>query len=126
MTTGSKSSIMGRRAGHGAGRVWQWFGRLEGRAANRLVERGLSVSVAKALVRVANLAILGVLMYVTFWLTLIGMLLIFAAWIVRNTEHDAAQSGWAIGEQTDHKKNPFYDPINYTDTPDPRFDDEYK
>ena len=36
----------------------------------------------------------------------------------------ADREEWAIGDQAEHKRSPFYDPINYDDDPDPRFDDE--
>lgn len=32
-------------------------------------------------------------------------------------------AGWPADEQNDHKKSVFYDPINYSDSDDPRFDD---
>lgn len=71
-----------------------------------------------------KLTALGVLAYVAFWLAVLLTLVVIAgAWAARS--HDQAdREEWAIGDQAEHKRSPFYDPINYDDDPDPRFDDE--
>lgn len=61
-------------------------------------------------------AVFAAIFYVSFWLVLVWMLLVFALRApVADDEHD---------DQIDHRQTLYYDPINYNDDPDPRFDGE--
>lgn len=48
---------------------------------------------------------------------------IAAAWSGR-TYQSGDDEEWKFGAHADHKRSVFYDPVNYDDDPDPRFNDE--
>lgn len=66
------------RLGRTLGRGWRAYARGERRASNWLVSKGVPVAGATALVWVVKLAVLGVLLYTTFWLALllVGLMLV--------------------------------------------------
>lgn len=111
------------RAGRTLGRAWRSCVRLDRKANGWLVAQGWAPGAAKAALLIVKLAALGVLLYTAFWLALLLALIAFAAWTDRNSERDDSEE-WAIGDQAEHKRSIFYDPFNYDDDPDPRFDDE--
>jgi hypothetical protein len=111
------------RAGRMLGRIWRSCVRLDRRAHGWLLAQGWAPGVVKAVLLIVKLVGLGLLFYAAFWLALLLALVAFAAWTARNSERDDSEE-WAIGDQAEHKRSIFYDPINYDDDPDPRFDDE--
>jgi len=111
------------RLGRMLGRAWRSCVRLDRRAHGWLLAQGWAPGVAKAVLLIVKLVGLGLLFYAAFWLALLLALVAFAAWTARNSERDDSEE-WAIGDQAEHKRSIFYDPINYDDDPDPRFDDE--
>lgn len=111
------------RLGRTLGRAWRSCVRLDRRAHGWLLAQGWAPGAAKAALLIVKLAALGVLLYTAFWLALLLALVAFAAWTARNSEREDSEE-WAIGDQAEHKRSVFYDPINYDDDPDPRFDDE--
>lgn len=111
------------RLGRWAGRVWRGYKRLETGVLEWMQAKGVPVSLAKLLLWGVKLLLIGCLLYVLFWATLILIFGLLAARIALNTTWEEEEE-WAIVEQASHKDSVFYDPINYTDTPDPRFDDE--
>ncbi|XVN19825.1 hypothetical protein QZH46_07085 [Pseudomonas corrugata] len=66
-------------------------------------------------------SVLFVLLFVAFWVAVIVAFIFVAAVTVVRSGPPGEESGF--GEQNDHKKSVFYDPINYNDPDDPRFDD---
>ncbi|PMR75287.1 hypothetical protein C1H69_10195 [Billgrantia endophytica] len=108
---------LGRRAGHG----WRWLVLRDRQAERWLVAHGVPTGGAKALLWLVKLVLLGGLLYAAFWLALLLLFVVVVAWSVRDAGVEAEE--WAIGEQAEYKQNPGYDPINYDDTPDPRFAD---
>lgn len=119
----SAQTSFAERVGRTLGRMWWGFVRLERKAHGRLVAQGWAPDVARGVSLIVKLAAFGVLIYVAFWLALLTMFTVFAGWTARNAAPGEAEE-WAIGDQADHKRSAFYDPINYDDDPDPRFDDE--
>lgn len=115
---------MAERAGRVAGRAWRWFASREQQLIRTLAAQGLSLRVARIVLWVVKLVVLGALLYLAFWLTLLLVFAIVGAWTVYHKDTDYEVAGSSLGDSADHKKNPFYDPINYNDTPDPRFSDE--
>ena len=111
------------RLGRTLGRAWRSCARLDRRAQGWLLARGWAPGIAKAALLAVKLAAIGVLLYTAFWLALLIMFTVFAGWTARNAAPGEAEE-WAIGDQADHKRSVFYDPINYDDDPDPRFDDK--
>lgn len=119
----SAQTTFAERAGRTLGRMWRRLVRLDRKANGWLVAQGWAPGVARAALLVIKLVVLGVLVYFAFWLALLVVLAVAAAWAARNSEHDGSEE-WAVGDQADHKRSVFYDPINYDDDPDPRFEDE--
>jgi fatty acid desaturase len=111
------------RVGRSLGRLWRGGVRLERKARGWLVAQGLAPGVAKTALLVAKLVALGLLLYAAFWLALLVAFSVAAAWAVRGSAYDEYEE-WEIVDQADHKRSVFYDPINYNDDPDPRFDDK--
>lgn len=119
----SPKMTMPKRAGRSLGRAYRAAMRREAYVVRWLVGKGLPIPGAKAILWIIKLAVLGVLLYVAFWLALLLLLVAAAAWLARGADQVEPEE-WAIGDQADHKKSVFYDPINYNDDPDPRFDDD--
>lgn len=111
------------RAGRTLGRLWRGCVRMDRRATQALVAKGWKPGVAKGVLLLVKIAAFGMLLYVALWFALLLAFVVAAAWIARNVATEESEE-WAIGEQADHKRSVFYDPINYNDDPDPRFDDE--
>lgn len=111
------------RAGNWLGRAWRGYMRKEVRAVQWLASNGLPASAGRLLFWVVTIAAFGVLLYMAFWLALLLLLATAVAFAARNSDHDEPQE-LAIGDQSEHKKSVFYDPIFYNDDPDPRFDDD--
>ncbi|MBT2375352.1 DUF3742 family protein [Pseudomonas fluorescens] len=122
MNARTRNSIP-ERLGRWAGQVVCKCRRGESWLLQQFRHRGIPRAVSVPLLWISKLLVIGGLLYFTFW---VALLLVFGgavaklAWASTRDEED-----WAIGEQADHKESVFYDPINYTDTPDPRFDDEF-
>jgi len=79
------------RFGRWLGRGWRGVVRGERRVSAWMVEKGVPIAVATALVWVVKLAVLGVLLYVAFWVTLLLLFAIAGAWVARNTDWDEPQ-----------------------------------
>ena len=61
-------SSFAERTGRALGRTWWKFTRLERKACGWLAAQGLPPGVAKVLPLIFRLAVLGALLYATFWL----------------------------------------------------------
>lgn len=86
------------RLGRWAGRAWRGYVRREARLCAWLQGKGLPVLLAKTLLWVVKLTLLGVLLYVVFWVTLILLLAIIAAWNVRNPP-PSERGEWRHGDE---------------------------
>jgi len=111
------------RVGRTLGRLWCGCVRMDRRAMQALVAKGWKPGVAKGVMLLVKIAAFGALFYVALWFALLLAFVVAAAWIARCVATEESEE-WAIGDQADHKRSVFYDPINYNDDPDPRFDDE--
>lgn len=111
------------RVGRSLGRLWRGGVRLERKARGWLVAQGLAPGVAKMALLVVKLVAFGLLLYAAFWLALLVAFAGAAAWAARRSAYGEHEE-WEIVDYADHKRSVFYDPINYNDDPDPRFDDE--
>lgn len=76
------------RTGRWFGRMWQGCVQQETRAIQWLVGKGLSVSVARSLLWIMKLVVFAVLLYVAFWLALLLLFGIAAAWVARDSASD--------------------------------------
>ena len=99
MNTTTRTSTA-ERLGRAFGRGWRAYARCERRASNWLVSKGMPTAGATALVWMVKLAALGVLLYTTFWLAVLLLLGVAAAWMAGNSARD--DDRWA---QQDELRN---------------------
>jgi len=113
------------RFGRWLGRGWRGYMREEQRLSAALVAKGVPVSVADALVWAVKLAVLAALIYVAFWIALLLMFAVAAAWTAEHSNSQEEEEDFMNrkAEERDHRESLGYDPINYYDDPDPRFED---
>lgn len=111
------------RFGRWLGGVWRGYMRQEHRAADWLVARGMPAAGATALLWIVKLAVLGVLLYVAFWLALLVVFVVAAAWGAEYSTDQEEDFMNRKAEERDHREGLAYDPVNYNDDPDPRFED---
>lgn len=110
------------RFGEWLGRRWREYRRVEGDISRWLIQKGLSRRSVKVLRWTIHVGLLLVVLVFAFWVALIaGFIVVLASGVVRSYKR---KEEWAIGEQYDERNDPFYDPINYSHTVDPRFDDD--
>lgn len=121
----STHTTFAERIGQMLGHAWIAYKREERRVAQWMVGKGLAAGTANIVMWGAKLLVLGVLLYVAFWLTLVVMFVFAAAWVARNADETTEDPPhWRANEERDHRQSGFYDPIVHNDGPDPRFDDE--
>jgi flagellar basal body-associated protein FliL len=112
---------MAVRFGRWSGKQWRWYVRGEAEASRWLKGKKVPACVAAILVWAMRLGLLLLIV-----LTLISLAAVFVTLYVyskcNGSSASEAKAG-VFGEQRDHKKSVFYDPINYNDPDDPRFDD---
>jgi hypothetical protein len=75
--------------GQTLGHAYTAYKRHERRVAQWMVERGLAAGTSNIVMWGVKLLALGVLLYVAFWLTLVALFVLAAAWLAR-TEDDTA------------------------------------
>lgn len=117
MTINTHRSNVFHQLGRIAGRTWRWLASQETSAKNKLVLNGLSVSAAKVVLWVANLAVLGVLLYMAFWLATVLLVFIFVGWTARNADCDykvepewrQGQAGYGLYTRDEYRIDP-HDP----------------
>ncbi len=87
------------RLGHTFGRGWRAYARCERWVLNWLVSKGVPPAGAVAFVWVVKLAALGVLLYATFWLALLLVFVVVAAWMARNADlgNELPEPEWRNG-----------------------------
>lgn len=111
------------RFGRRIGRMWRGFVRREHQVAGWLVAHGLSAGAVTALLWGVKLAVMGVLMYVAFWLALLLVITIIAAWAAQRGALDE-EFEWPFTDLDELRKTPGYDPVLYNDVAHPDYRDE--
>ena len=97
MKTAAQTTIA-ERFGRILGRTWRGCAHLDRRAQGWLRARGWAPGAAKAMLLVVKLAALGVLAYIAFWLALLLLFFVTAAWTARMTDGDEEQeTEWRTG-----------------------------
>ncbi|HRJ79393.1 MAG TPA: DUF3742 family protein [Planctomycetota bacterium] len=83
------------RAGRALGQMWRAGTRLERKAYAWLVARGL----AKGALWAVKLAVLAILLYAAFWVALLLVFAVVAAWVARNggLDEDDQEPEWRMG-----------------------------
>lgn len=105
------------RVGHWMGRTCRGALRRERRLWSRLRAKHLPVPVVFVVSWSVRLALVATLAYLSFWILLVALLLVLASRI-------SIPEGEYGRHEVDHRQTLYYDPINYNDDPDPRFDGE--
>src|SRR5690606_37156214 len=77
------------RAGRWLGRAWRGFVRQEGHAIRWLASQGLPAGVARLLLWIAKLTVLGVMLYAVFWVALLLIFALAVAWLARHADWDS-------------------------------------
>lgn len=90
MTANTHHGHWSHRLGRGVGRAWRGYLRREQRVAGWLVTHGMPGGAATAVLWIVKLAVLGVLLYSAFWLTLLFAFVILAFWVVRKGDADGS------------------------------------
>ena len=85
------------RFGQMLGRMWRGYLRQEQRVNGWLVEHGVPAGGATALLWAVKLVVLGVLLYVAFWLALLLVFAIVAASAARNSDWETPEPEWTNG-----------------------------
>ncbi|MCW5592182.1 MULTISPECIES: DUF3742 family protein [Gammaproteobacteria] len=110
------------RLGRWVGGMWRAGVRRERRLAGWLVVRGLPAGVAAALLWVVKLAVLGVLLYAAFWLTLLVVAVMAVAWATQRGD-DAPADDYSFTTLDELRNTPGYDPNLYNDHSHERYED---
>jgi len=113
MSTTTRSSTA-ERLGHWLGRGWRGYVLRERRAVVWMVAHGLPSSGAKALLWVVKLVVLGVLLYVVFWLALFLLFVVAIAWAAQNSV-PPDEDEWPFQTLDELSKTPGYDPVLHND-----------
>ncbi len=113
------------RTGYWLGGMWRAYARREREVAAWLIARGLPAGGATAFLWVVKLGVLAILFYVAFWLALLFVFALIAAWVAgRTTTTGENDFLGREAEERDHRDSLFYHPASYNDDPDPRFEDD--
>lgn len=109
MNTTTRISIA-ERLGRAFGRGWRAYARGERLASNWLVSKGVPLAGATALLLGGKLAVLGLLLYVTFWLALLLVFLVLVArgydtvdWETPEPEWRDGHSGYGLYTSDDYR-----------------------
>jgi hypothetical protein len=84
--------------------------------------KGVPDGLALALAWAFAMLVVGLSLYVLFWLTVFVLVVGCGILVVANLKPIDSED-WVLREDEDHRNSPFYDPINFSDDPDPRFDE---
>ena len=103
------------RLGRWLGGLWRGFMRQERGVSGWLGARGMPAGGATALLWIVKLAVLGLLLYVAFWLAMLLVFAVVAAWVAGQTSpgHEDEHSFTTLDTL---RTKPGYDPNLYNDT----------
>jgi hypothetical protein len=122
----SAQTSFAERLGQMLGRMWRGYVRQERKANGWLVERSIPAVGATALLWIIKLVVLGVLLYVAFWLALLLVFAVAAAWAVQHGALDSDREDALIvqDELSKLRQTPGYDPNLYNDTSHEMYKDD--
>jgi hypothetical protein len=119
----TRTSSSAERMGVTLGRIWCRVRWQEARLIRWGADKGVSASFANFLLWTIKAVVIGALLYVAMWLTIVLLIAVAAAAILVRGARDSRQQEW-LPKPADHRDELFYDPLSYNDDPDPRFKDE--
>ncbi|WP_413732593.1 DUF3742 family protein [Sodalis sp. RH20] len=113
------------RLGRSMGRTWRGYVSRERHVADWIISRGVPAVGASVLIWLIKLVLLGLLLYAAFWLALLLVFAVAAAWVAEHSMgQDESDFLGRKAEELDHRDSLSYNPYNYNDDPDPRFEDD--
>ncbi|MDA8446508.1 DUF3742 family protein [Paracidovorax valerianellae] len=118
MATSYSKPTLSRWAGRAAARTWRWLVQRDMQFVARMISSGISPNAAKLAGICAKLVVFGCVFYLAVWAFLLATVAVGVVWLV-----GTSQKKTFLSKVDDHRKNVFYDPVNYDDDPDPRFDE---
>lgn len=86
---------VGRTLGHG----WAAYKQQEAHVVRWVIGKGLSSGTANLALWAVKLLALGILLYVAFWVALLLVLAVVAAWLARNADDDSEPGEWRNGTE---------------------------
>jgi len=106
------------RFGRWLGRSWRGYMRGERLVSAWLEAKGVPVSVAATLVWVAKLVVLGMLLYVAFWVAVLALSVVVGMWVAsQNHTDDTLDFEFQFPTTIEElRETPGYDPNLYGDT----------
>lgn len=116
----SKAEHFGRWLGRG----WRGFVRAEQKLSGWIVAQGLPASVANALLWIVKLTVLAGLLYMAFWLALLLVFAIVAAWTAEQQHPEDKEFELQFPTLEELRNQPGYDPNLYNDTSHEMYHDE--
>ncbi|MBK3848981.1 DUF3742 family protein [Stutzerimonas xanthomarina] len=93
----SAQTSFAERLGQVFGRMWRGCLRQERKMNGWLVEHGLPAGGATTLLWITKLVVLGVLLYVAFWMVLVLLFSVVAASVVGGNSSNEDEPEWRIG-----------------------------
>jgi len=111
------------RFGRWLGRGWRGYLRGERRVLEWLVAKDVPEWVANALVWAVKLAVLGVLLYVAFWIVLLMLFVLFTG-LTTAVGGSNTKKWWPFTDLTELRETLGYDPNLYDDISHPMYTDD--
>lgn len=106
------------------GYAWRGVVRQQNRIGRWMSGKGVSPDVASIVMWAATMMVLAVLVVAAFWVALAFVFAFGAIKAIQNLSLESERPKWEPNDPNDHRNNLFYDPINFNDDSDPRFDDD--
>lgn len=99
MTTATHHRPWAHRAGQAAGRGWRWYVHREQQLIRTLIAHGISARAARTALWVIKVAVLGLLLYLAFWLAVLLAFAVVPAWIAKNSDvtNEGESTEWREG-----------------------------
>lgn len=123
MATQVQSAGWSYRFGRAARRALHGYSRSEHQMAGWLVSNGLSAGPSWGVVWAVRFAVAGVLLYAAFWLAIVLLIALVAAWHGLNRRADDGDD-WGFPTWEELRWSPGYDPVPYEDIEHPDYPDK--
>lgn len=123
MATQVQSAGRGFWLGRRARRALRSYSRSERQMVDWLASNGLPVSLAFGAVWAVRLAVVAVLLYAAFWLAIVVLIALGAAWVADNSGVSDDDT-WPFMSWDERRPTTGYDPVPYEDIEHPSYPDE--
>lgn len=124
MVTQVQSAGWGYRLGRAARCALRGYSHSEKQMAGWLASNGLPVTLALGVVWAIRLAVVGVLLYLAFWLAVVMAGLVLAAAWATDEPASAEKDCWPLMSEEELRASMFYDPVLHNDVSHEQFKDD--